>query len=29
VETVELDAVPAAYDRLRNGEVTGRIVAVP
>jgi propanol-preferring alcohol dehydrogenase len=29
VETVGLADVPAAYDRLRNGEVTGRIVAVP
>ena len=29
VETVPLETVPAAYERLRAGGVTGRIVAVP
>jgi propanol-preferring alcohol dehydrogenase len=29
VERVELEDVPAAYERLEAGEVRGRVVAVP
>jgi propanol-preferring alcohol dehydrogenase len=29
VETVPLEAVPAAYERLERGEVRGRVVAAP